>query len=73
MIRKTINHFDLFPAPAVLRIKGDTSKANVCSGLFSILLYAGFLTVFVTSLISIFKYESIKSEITDSVINIFII
>lgn len=67
MIRKAINHFDLFQAPPTLRIKEESSKANTCSGLFSILLYLGFMAIFINSLISIFRYEAITSEITDSV------
>lgn len=59
MIRKAIYHFDLFTAPATLRIKGETDKANACSGVFSIFLYIAFTAIFVVSVIEIFEYKKI--------------
>lgn len=63
---------DLFPAPATLRIRGESDKMNFCAGICSLVLYIAFITVFIFMVIDIFEYNVIKANVINQVQNFLI-
>lgn len=65
VMRKLISKFDLFPALPTFRVKSEPEVSNVCGGVFSICVFAVFVYVFTSSVVSTVKLERITaSEMT---------
>lgn len=54
MIRQTLIKFDLFPAGATLRFRGEPDSINLCTGVFSLLIFMVFTGIFIKMTIDIF-------------------
>lgn len=69
MLKKLIKHFDMFAAPPLLRVKGESESTNLFGGVCSILFIILFAYMFFAALVDLFLLRSITATETITVIS----
>ena len=51
-MKKLLSRFDLFPALPTLRVRGEPEVVNLCGSIFSMIIAAVFIYLFVASIVA---------------------
>jgi hypothetical protein len=60
-MKKLFSKFDLFPALPTLRVRGEPEVINLCGSIFSMIIVAVFIYLFVSSLIATVSLQAITA------------